>query len=139
MLYKIIDDLFYFDDDKRDLRFCVSTIMKVEVFKLAHNEIRYFDYARTHKRFIKEFYIFNMITKFYEFIRHCFYYQLNQISRYKLYDSLQSIFSPVKPFHTLIIDFILIFSKSLSDECDCILSMIDKFFKVIIFIPDKII
>ena len=139
MLYKIIDDLFYFDDDKRDLRLYISTAMKIEVFKLTHNEIRHFDYARTHERLIKRFYIFNIITKLYEFIRYCPYYQLNQTSRYKLYDSLQSIFSSVKSFHILIIDFILIFPKSLSDECDCILSMIDKFFKIIIFILDKTI
>ena len=139
ILYKIIDDLLYFDDDERDLRFYVLMIMKAEVFKLAHNEMRHFNYVRTHKRLIEELYIFNMITKFYKFIRHCSHCQLNQISRYKLYDSLQSIFSSVKSFHILIIDFILTFPKSLSDECDCILSMIDKFSKVIIFIFDKTI
>ena len=77
MSYKIIDDLFYFDDDKRDLRLCVLTVMKVEIFKLAYDEMRHFDYAYTHKRLIEEFYIYNMITKLHEFIRHCFYYQLN--------------------------------------------------------------
>ena len=139
MLYKIIDDLFYFDDDKRGLRLCVSTIIKIEVFKLTHNEIRHFDYVYTHKRFIEELYIYNMTTKLYEFIRYCFYCQLNQISRHKSYSSLQSIFSPAKSFHILIIDFILTFSKSLSDECNCILLMTDKFSKVIIFIFDKTI
>ena len=72
--YKIIDDLLYFDDDKRDLRFCVLIVMKAEVFKLTHDEMKYFDYVYTHKRLIEEFYIFNMITKLYEFIRHCFHY-----------------------------------------------------------------
>ena len=73
MPYKIIDDLFYFDDDKRDLRLCVLIVIKVEIFKLAHDEIRHFDYVYTHKRLIEEFYIYNIITKFYKFIRHCFY------------------------------------------------------------------
>ena len=77
MLYKIIDDLFYFDDDKRGLRFCVLTIMKIKVFKLTYDEMRYFDYVYIHKRFIEKLYIFNMTTKLYEFIRHYFYYQLN--------------------------------------------------------------
>ena len=141
MLYKIIDDLLYFDDDKRDLRFYMSTILKAKVFKLTHNEIRYFDYAYTHKRLIEKLYIFNMTTKFHEFIRHCFHCQLNQTSRYKLYNFLQSIFSLVKSFYILIIDFILTLSKSLplSNECDCILSIIDKFFKIIIFIFEKTI
>ena len=141
MLYKIIDDLFYFDDDERNLRLCVSIVIKTEVFKLAYDEMRHLDYARTHKRLIEKLYIYNMITKLYEFIRHYLYYQLNQISHHKSYDSLQPIFSPIKSFHTLIIDFILIFPKSLplSNECDCILSMTDKFFKIITFISDKII
>ena len=88
MLYKVIDDLFYFDDDKKGLRFCVSTIMKIEVFKLTHNEMRHFNYVYTHKRLIEELYIFNIKTKLYKFIRHCPYCQLNQTSRYKSYDSL---------------------------------------------------
>ena len=74
ILYKIIDDLFYFDDDKRDLRLYMSIIIKVEVFKLTHNKIRHFNYAYTHKRLIKKLYIFNIITKFYKFIRYCFHY-----------------------------------------------------------------
>ena len=86
--YKIIDDFLYFDDDERDLRFYMSTIIKAKVFKLAHNEMKHFDYAYTHKRFIKKLYIFNIITKLYEFIRHCFHCQLNQTPRHKLYNSL---------------------------------------------------
>ena len=141
MLYKLIDDLFYFDDDERDLRFCVLMTMKIEVFKLAHDEMRHFDYTYTHKRLIEKLYIFNMITKLYEFIRHYPHYQLNQIPRHKSYDSLQSIFSSIKSFHILIIDFILALSKSLPllNKCDCILLIIDKFFKIIIFIFNKII
>ena len=110
--YKIIDNLLYFDNDKRGLRLYVSIVMKIEVFKLTHNEIRHFDYARTHKRLIEKFYIFNIATKFHKFIRHYSHYQLNQISHYKSYGFLQSIFSPVKSFHTLIINFILTLSKS---------------------------
>ena len=68
MLYKIIDDLFYFDDDERDLRLYMLIIIKTEIFKLTYNEMRYFDYAYTHKRLIKKLYIFNIIIKLYEFI-----------------------------------------------------------------------
>ena len=141
MSYKIIDDLLYFDDDERDLRLYMSTAIKVEIFKLTHNEMKHLDYAHTHKRLIEKLYIYNITTKLYEFIRHCFYCQLNQISRHKSYDFLQSIFSSIKSFHILTIDFILTLSKSLFllNECDYILSIINKFFKVIIFISDKII
>ena len=84
--YKIIDNLFYFDDDERNLRFCILIIIKVEIFKLIYDEIKHFDYARIYKRFIKKLYIFNITTKFYKFIRYYFHYQLNQISHYKSYD-----------------------------------------------------
>ena len=70
MSYKLINDLLYFDDDERDLRFYVSTTIKVEVFKLTYDEMKHFNYARIHKRLIKKLYIFNMTTKLYEFIRH---------------------------------------------------------------------
>ena len=116
-------------------------IIKTEIFKLAYDKIKHFNYVRTHERFIEKLYIFNIITKFYKFIRHCSHYQLNQISRHKLYNFLQSIFSSIKSFHILIIDFILTFSKSLSlsNEYNYILLIIDKFFKTITFISDKII
>ena len=77
MLYKIIDDLLYFDDDERNLRLYILIIVKIEVFKLTHNEIRYFDYVYTHKRLIKKLYIFNITAKLYKFIRHYSHYQLN--------------------------------------------------------------
>ena len=69
--YKIIDNLLYFDDDKRDLRLYMSTVIKIEVFKLTHNKMRHFDYAYTHKRLIEKLYIYNITTKLYKFIRHC--------------------------------------------------------------------
>lgn len=88
MLYKLINELLYFDNDKRGLRLCISLIMKIKVFKLTYNEIRYPGYAQIHERLMKGLYIFNIIIKLYEFIWYCFYYQLNQIPRYKVYEFL---------------------------------------------------
>ena len=68
MLYKIINDLFYFDDDERDLRLYISIIIKVEIFKLTYDEMKHFNYVYIYKRLIEELYIFNMITKLYKFI-----------------------------------------------------------------------
>ena len=75
--YRIVNDLLYFDNDKRGLRLYILEIMKVEVFKLAYNEIRYPSYARTYKKLTKDLYIFNITSKLYKFIRHYSYYQLN--------------------------------------------------------------
>ena len=69
--YKLIDDLLYFDDDEKGLRLCIPFVMKIEMFKLVHDEMRYPDYARTYERFIQELYIYNMVIKLYKFIRYC--------------------------------------------------------------------
>ena len=50
--YKLIDDLLYFDDNEKKLRLCIPFAIKTKFFKLAHDEMRYLDYAYTHKRFI---------------------------------------------------------------------------------------
>ena len=135
--YRVVDSLLYFDDDEKGLRLCISSVMKTEVFKLVHDEMGHPGYARTHERLMKGLYIFGMIIKLHEFIRYCPHCQLNQISRHKPYDSLQPIYSPTRPFHTLIIDFILTLSKSSSDDFDYLMSIIDKFSKVITYISDK--
>lgn len=88
LLYKLIDDLLYFDDDEKGLRLCISTIVKAEVFKLAHDEISHPGYARTHERLTQGLYIYNIATKLHEFIRHYPHCQLNQTPRYKPYGSL---------------------------------------------------
>ena len=48
--------------------------MKVEIFKLIYNELKYLNYAYIYKRFIEKLYIFNIITKFHKFIRYYFHY-----------------------------------------------------------------
>ena len=77
MLYKIVDDLLYFDDDKRELRLYVLSTIKAEVFKLIYDEIRYFEYTQTHERLTKELYIFNISIKLYKFIKYYLHYQIN--------------------------------------------------------------
>ena len=70
LLYRIINELLYFDDKKCDLRLYIFTILKAKVFKLAYNEIKYSKYIRIYKRLIDSLYIFSISTKLYKFIRH---------------------------------------------------------------------
>ena len=135
--YRIVDELLYFDDDEKGLRLCIPSAMEGEVFKLAHDEMGHPGYARTHERLTGNLYIFNLTTKLHEFIRHCPHCQLNQTPRHKPYGSLQPIFSPAKPFHTLTIDFILALPQSHPDGYDCTMSVTDKFSKAITFLPGK--
>ena len=48
--YQLMDQLLYFDDDKKDLRLCIPTSIDEEVFKPAHDEFGHPGYARTHER-----------------------------------------------------------------------------------------
>lgn len=130
--------MLYFDDDEKSFRLYIPNTIKTKIFKLAYDKIKHLDYTRTHEKFIQDLYIHNIINKLYNFIRYCFYCQFNQTSCHKFYNSLQFIFFPIKLFYTLIIDFILILPKSFNEK-NCVMKIIDKFFKIIIFIFGKII
>ena len=76
--YKLINDLLYFDDFEREMRLYVSTnILKHKVFKLTHNEMKHFDYIRTHEKLIRDIYIFNMFIKLHKYLRHYPHCQLH--------------------------------------------------------------
>ena len=137
LAYKLVNDLLYFNDDERGLRLCIPSSMEHEVFKLAHDEMGHPGYARTHERLTQGLYIFNLSKKLHEFLRHCPHCQLNQTPRHKPYGSLQPIYSPARPFHTLTLDFILALPKSRKD-LDCIMSVTDKFSKAVTLLPGKI-
>ena len=135
LLYKLINDLLYFDDVEIEMRLCVSTrALKYEIFKLVYDEMRHSEYARTHEKLTRDIYIYNMSTKLHEYLRHCSHYQLHQTPRHSPYGSLQSIYTPLRPFYTIIIDFILTLSKTPSDY-DNIISITKKTSKVITLIP----
>ena len=73
-MYKLIEDLLYFNNNKKGLRLYIFIIIKKEIFKLAYNEIKHSRYIRIYKKLIKGLYLFNIIIKFYKFIRYYFYY-----------------------------------------------------------------
>ena len=71
LLYKLINDLLYFDDVEIEMRLCVSIrALKHKVFKLAHDEMKYLEYARTHEKLTRDIYIYNMSIKLYKYLRH---------------------------------------------------------------------
>ena len=72
--YRVINNLLYFNNNKRDLYLYISSSIKEEVFKLIYNKIRYLEYIYTHKKLIKELYIFDIAIKLYKFIRYYLYY-----------------------------------------------------------------
>ena len=71
------------------------------------------------------------------YIRHCPHCQMNQTPRHRPYGSLQPIYIPSRPFHTLTIDFIVALPEAATGE-DCILTVTDKFSQAVTFIAGKI-
>ena len=43
--YKLINNLLYFNNNEKRLRLYIFFIIKIKKFKLAHDEMRYFNYA----------------------------------------------------------------------------------------------
>ena len=72
--YRVINNLLYFNNNKRDFYLYISSSIKEEVFKLAYNEISYLDYIRTYERLINNLYIFKIASKLYKFIHYYLYY-----------------------------------------------------------------
>ena len=70
--YRIINELFYFDNNEKKLRLVISTDIKKNAFRFVHNELNHFNYARTYERLTKNLYMYNMFIKFHKFIRYCF-------------------------------------------------------------------
>ena len=68
LLYQILDNIRYFENDERGLRLCITTVIEGEVFKLTHDKIRQPDYTRTYKRLTQGLFIYNLFIKLHKFI-----------------------------------------------------------------------
>ena len=135
--YELIDGLLYCKGEYGNLRLCIPSTLEKEVFTLAHDEMGHPGYARTHEKLTTGLFIYNMATKLHEYIRHCPHCQMNQTPRHRPYGSLQPIYSPARPFHTLTIDFILALPKAASGD-DTVMTVTDKFSKAITLIAGEI-
>ncbi len=104
------------------------------MFKIAYDDINYSEYAQIHERLIDLLYFYDLSKNLYKYIQHYSQCQLSQMSHYKSYDVLQSIITSSYSFHTLTIDFILTLSLLKLNKYNTIMSVTDKFSKVITLI-----
>ena len=74
LLYKLINNLLYFNNNEKGFRLYISIIIKIEVFKFTYNKIDHFQYTRIYEKFIQGLYIYNIAIELYKFIRYYFYY-----------------------------------------------------------------
>ena len=113
--------------------FCILWDVVLKILKLVYDFIYYdFDWLLA---CLNRFFIYKSIHLFKQYINHCSECNINHSKKYCLYDFLQLIFTSAISFHTLILNFILALSDS---EFNVILTVVDKFIKKIILIPEKI-
>ena len=118
-------------------RMCVSEFMIKQILITIHIEFNdYSDFDHIYERVNSLWYIKELIKYLKNYIAHCSKCKMNRIRRHKLYESLQSIFSPFIFFHTFIIDFVLIFS-TFHIDINFVMSIIDKYSKRITIFLNK--
>lgn len=135
--YICIQDLIYYINIEKNYCLCLFTYLYEEVFALMHNFIKHLNYKYTHKQLTDNLYLSDLLKYLYKFIWHCSQYQYMQTLQHHFYELMQSIFISSQLLHILIINFILVLSISQSfNNYNTILSVIDKFSKIIIFISE---
>lgn len=80
----------------------------------------------------------HLFKNLYIYIKHCSKCELNQIKRYKPYENMIFIDKFEISFHIIIMNFIVILFITI-DDLNCLFMIIDKFFKKVLLILEKII
>lgn len=93
--------LFYKD------RLVLPKDLHKEVFKLAHNRLGYVRYHRTYKRVVDKFYVHHLDKVLRVYLRYCDDCTRHTTPRHKKWGVLQLIITPLEPFHTVGINFVL--------------------------------
>ena len=134
--YTWIWSLVYYKDIEKNYCLCILTYLYEEIFAMTHDFISHLSYVWTHKWLTDSLYLSYLLKHLHEYLQHCSQCQLMQTSWHHLYELMQSILTSSWSFHVLTIDFILALSAS-SEDYDTVLSVTDKFSKVITFIPGQ--
>ncbi len=128
------DLIYHLNRDFEKIRLCISRSIMKEVFFMTHDEQAHVDFHRVFAFLSKTPFIRRLTHYLRKYIAHCLDCLLNQIKRHKLYDSLNSISIENLSFHIVIMKFILTLSSSDHEKFDFMLTIIDKFTKVKLFI-----
>ena len=132
-------NLLYYKNFKKKLRLCIFDNMIKKIFEQSYDQSKHFGFVVTYKRIIENFYIFKLSKKLCDYIKNCSQCELNQTFCHLFYETLQSIINFSKSFHIITINFIIALFESKKNKFDCVISMIDKFSKTVIFITNYIV
>ena len=118
-------------------RLCIPPKAEKTIFEAIHDSNNHLGFTRSYERIVHAYYIRNLSKRLQDYIKHCPKCQVLQTRRHRTYGSLQPILTPPIPFHTLTIDFMLAFPKTLSG-LNCMMSVTCKFSKRATVIPGQI-
>ena len=135
--FDIKDDLLYHIDQNSDRksRLMISKALEEEIFELVHRS-HHVEFHQTYQHIAESLYIRKLSIRLRKFIEHCSNCLLYQTRRHQSYEELQFIKTMNVLFHTITMNFVMTLSIS-QEECDCMLIIIDKFFKWMTMILSK--
>lgn len=133
--YTMVWGLIYYKNIEQGYQLCIPAILYKKVFELAHNFMRHSGYVCMHKWLIDSLYLLNLFKHLHKYIHHCLQCQLMQTPHHCSYKAMQFILTPSRPFHIIIIDFILTLPQS-TEGFNIIMSVTDKFSKAVTFISE---
>lgn len=113
-------------------RLCIPPSVASDILAIAYGE-GHPGFSRSYKIISRSWYVRGLTKLFQAFIRHCPQCLALQTRRHALYGSLQPIESPLMPFFTLTLDFVLALPLS-KEKYNAIISVTCKFSKRVILI-----
>ena len=127
----------YYASNETILRLCIFWKLKKRIYALIHDSNHHCGFHKAYVRIIDFLYIRHLTKRFRRYIKYCKKCMKNQIMRHASYEKLKFINIMTLFFHIIIIDFIVSMPKT-SDEMNAIFFTIDKFFKRISLVAEKI-
>ncbi|KAI1000712.1 hypothetical protein K3495_g7486 [Podosphaera aphanis] len=115
----------------------IPQALQIEVFRRAHDSLGHIGFNRIHERISNTLYMFNITKALRAHLWHCRECQVNRTPRHPPFGNLQPILTPPYLFHTISIDFILALPKTPLEGWDFVMTITDKFSKVITILPGK--
>lgn len=114
-------------------RLCVPKELIGDIFRTMHDEQFHVGLHRLYPRVREQYYIRKLDKRLRTYLAHCNDCQRLQTKRHRPFGSLQPIYTPATPFHTITIDFIL--GLPYNNNLNTIMSCTDKFSKRVILVP----
>ena len=106
-----------------------------DIFKIALDDAFHMGYHRAFNAIMERLYIRRLAHHLKQYITSCPKCQLNRTIQHALYGSMMSIRSPLLPFHTICMDFIVALLPSEIHQFNSILTVINKSSKKKLLIP----